>query len=134
MSELMDVAGRALREALLAGRADPATLAALATRRRRPKLPLREPALTGLVHDHPRQWLARPRAPSDVLEAPLEARTRAMVASRKAFRTAEPPREAPHLCPLSGVPRLSRSLRLSPCPVRSHGETRGLGAIHAARR
>jgi transposase len=102
ISEMMGVSGRALLEALIAGRADPATMAALATRRMRTKIPLREQALTGIVHDHHRQLLARQRAPSDVLAAPIEALTRAMVASLKTLSTAEPPREAPPPLPAVG--------------------------------
>ena len=67
------VSGRAIRAALLEGRPDPATRAALATGRWRRQSPVREQALTGLVRDHHRRLLAMPGAHSDVLEAPLEA-------------------------------------------------------------
>jgi hypothetical protein len=49
-------------EALIAGRAEPATRTALVQRRRRSKIAGREPALTGIVHDHHRQSLAMPLA------------------------------------------------------------------------
>jgi transposase len=52
MSDVMGVSGRAMREALIAGRADPATRAALAPRRLRTTMPLLEQALTGVVHNH----------------------------------------------------------------------------------
>jgi transposase len=55
ISEVMGVSGRARLEALIARRATPATMAALARRRLRTKVPLLEHALTGLVHDHHRQ-------------------------------------------------------------------------------
>ena len=83
ISAMMGVSGRAMREALIAGRADPATMAALAQRRRRSTMPVLEPALTGSVHAHPRQLLARPRAHIDVRDDQIEARTRAMVPSLK---------------------------------------------------
>jgi len=41
-------------DALITGRADPQTMAALAKRRMRWKIPLLEQALTGLVRDHHR--------------------------------------------------------------------------------
>src|SRR5215475_12934436 len=57
ISDVMGVSGRAMLEALLAGRADLATMAALAQRRMRTKIPLLEQALTGIAHDHHRQLL-----------------------------------------------------------------------------
>ena len=58
ISDIMGVLGRAMLEALIAGRADPATMAALAKRRMCTKIPLLEQALTGIVHDHHRQLVA----------------------------------------------------------------------------
>ncbi len=55
IADIMGVSGRAMLEALIAGRADPATMAALAKRRMRSKIPVLEQALTGIVHDHHRQ-------------------------------------------------------------------------------
>src|SRR6185295_14042816 len=57
-TDIMGVSGRAMLEALIAGRADPATMADLAKRRMRSKIPLLEQALTGVVRDHHRQLLA----------------------------------------------------------------------------
>ncbi len=54
-SDIMGVSGRAMLDALIAGRADPQTMAALAKRRMRRKIPLLEQALTGLVRDHHRR-------------------------------------------------------------------------------
>jgi hypothetical protein len=51
----MGVSGRAMLEALIAGRAAPAALAERAQRRMRSKIPLIEHALTGVVHAHHRQ-------------------------------------------------------------------------------
>ena len=58
IADIMGVSGRAMLEALIAGRADPAAMAALAQRRMRSKIPLIEQALTGVVHNHHRQLLA----------------------------------------------------------------------------
>ena len=55
IAAILGVSGRAMLEALSAGRAAPATMAALATRRMRSTVPLLEHALTGIVHDHHRQ-------------------------------------------------------------------------------
>jgi len=68
MADIMGVSGRAMLEALIAGRADPATMAALATRRMRSKMPLIEQALTGIVHAHHRQLLAMQLAHIDFLD------------------------------------------------------------------
>jgi transposase len=54
-SDIRGVSGRAMRDALSAGRADPPTRAAGAKRRRRRQRPLRAPALTGLVRDQHRR-------------------------------------------------------------------------------
>jgi transposase len=54
-SDIRGVSGRAMLEALIAGRADPQTMAALAKRRMRRKIPLLEQALTGLMRDHHRR-------------------------------------------------------------------------------
>jgi hypothetical protein len=72
--DLMGGSGRALWAALLAGRAAPGTRAALATGRRRAKLPLVEPALTGWMRPHHRRLLAWPWAPIDFWDEPRETR------------------------------------------------------------
>src|SRR2546429_7750847 len=59
--------------ALFAAGADPATMAALAKRRRRAKIPVLEQALTGIVHDHHRQLLAMQLAHIDFLDEQIEA-------------------------------------------------------------
>src|SRR5207248_4454843 len=48
-SDVLGVSGRAMLEALITGQADPATMAALAKRRMRSKIPALEQALTGTV-------------------------------------------------------------------------------------
>jgi transposase len=72
-TDSMGGSARAILAALVEGRADPATMAELAKRRMRRKMPLLEQALTGLVRDHHRQWLALPLAPIDFLDEPIEA-------------------------------------------------------------
>jgi transposase len=51
-TDIMGVSGRVVLATLVEGRADPATMAELAKRRMRSKIPLLEQALTGLVRDH----------------------------------------------------------------------------------
>jgi transposase len=70
---MMGVSARASLAAVVEGRADPATMAELATRRMRSKIPLLEQALTGLVREPHRQWLALQLAHIDVLDEQIEA-------------------------------------------------------------
>src|ERR687887_334706 len=93
LAAMMGGSGRARLEALIAGRAAPATMAALANRRMRSKMPLLEQVLTGLVHDPPRQLLALPLAHLDVLDEQSEALTAALETSLQALSTAAPSRE-----------------------------------------
>ena len=55
IAAMMGVSGRAMLEALIAGRAAPAAMAALAKRRRRSQMPLIAHARTGVVHAPHRQ-------------------------------------------------------------------------------
>jgi transposase len=72
-SDMLGVSGRAILAVLLEGRTDPATMAELAQGRLRSTIPLLEQAWTGLVRDHQRRLLAIHLAPSDFLDAPIEA-------------------------------------------------------------
>jgi transposase len=72
-TDIMGVSGRAILQALIVGRADPATMAALAKGRLRSKLPLLEQALRGLVRDHHRRLLALQLAHIDFLAEQIEA-------------------------------------------------------------
>jgi transposase len=72
-TDIMGVSARAILAALVEGRADPATMAELAKRRMRRKIPLLEQALTGLVRDHHRQLLAMQLAHIDFLDEQIEA-------------------------------------------------------------
>jgi hypothetical protein len=67
-TDSMGVSGRAILAALIAGRADPRTMAALANGRRRTKIPLLAPALTGVMREHDRRRLALQLAPIDCLD------------------------------------------------------------------
>jgi transposase len=89
ISDIMGVSGRAMLEALIAGRADPATRAELAKRRMRSKIPLLAQALTGVVHDHHRQLLALQLAHIDFLDEQLEALNKAIEASLRALSVDE---------------------------------------------
>ncbi len=110
IADIMGVSGRAMLEALIAGRADPATMAALAKRRMRSKIPLLEQALTGIVHDHHRQLLAMQLAHIDFLDEQIEALNAAIETSLQALSTAEPSREAPPpLIAVSSAPSVAVS-------------------------
>jgi transposase len=91
----MGVSARASSAALVEGQAGPATMAELAKRRRRRKIPLLEQALTGLVRDQHRPWLARPLAHRDFLDEPLAAlsaeMTRRLAALSREASSAEAP-------------------------------------------
>jgi transposase len=71
-TDIMGVSARAILAALVEGRADPATMAELAKRRMRSKIPLLEQALTGLVRDHHRQLLALQLAHIDFLDEQID--------------------------------------------------------------
>jgi transposase len=72
-SDVLGVSGRAMLEALIAGEADPATMAALAKRRMRSKIPVLEQALTGTVRDHHRRLLTLQLGHIDFLDAQIAA-------------------------------------------------------------
>jgi transposase len=71
-SDSMGVSARAMVEALMAGRTDPATMADVARGRMRATMPELTHAFTGIVRDHHRLLLATPLAPIDVLEEQLD--------------------------------------------------------------
>jgi transposase len=72
-TDIMGGSGRAILEALIAGRADPATMAELAKGRLRSKIPVLAQALTGLTRDHHRRLLAIQLAHIDFLDEQIEA-------------------------------------------------------------
>jgi len=73
MTDVMGRSGRAMLEALITGQADPATMAALAKRRMRSKIPALEQALTGTVRDHHRRLLAMQLRHIDFLDEQIAA-------------------------------------------------------------
>jgi transposase len=72
-TDIMGVSGRAMLEALIAGRTDPATMAELAKGRLRSKIPVLAQALTGLLRDHHRRLLAIQLVHIDFLDEQIEA-------------------------------------------------------------
>ena len=97
-SDIMGVSGRAMLEALIAGKADPATMADLAKRRMRSKIPLLEQALTGVVRDHHRQLLALQLAHIDFLDEQIEALNRTIETALSALSTDELSTSPPPSC------------------------------------
>lgn len=95
ITDVLGVSGRAMLEARIAGRVDPATMAELAKRRMRSKIPLLEEALTGVVRDHHRQLLAMQLAHIDFLDEQIEALNGAIAVSLKALSVDEPSSELP---------------------------------------
>jgi transposase len=113
-SDIMGVSGRAMLEALIAGKADPATMADLAKRRMRAKIPLLEQALTGVVRDHHRQLLAMQLAHVDFLDKQIAALNTMIETALKALG----PDALPSPPPLSqasviGAPALTGSAPLT---------------------
>jgi transposase len=110
ISDILGVSGRAMLEALIAGRADPATMAELAKRRMRSKIPLLEQALTSVVQAHHRQLLAMQLAHIDFLDEQSEALNGAIETSLEILSTTEPPQEAqPPLPAVSSAPSVAVS-------------------------
>jgi transposase len=72
-TDLMGLSGRAILSAVVEGGTDPATLAAWAHGRMRSPMPRLEQALTGLVRDQHRRWLALPWAPIAFLDEQIDA-------------------------------------------------------------
>jgi transposase len=96
-SDSIGVSGRAMLDALLAGRADPATMAELACGRMRSKIPALAQALTDVVRDHHRLGLATQLAHIDFLDEHIEALRRALVERRHALAPPAPSVGSPHL-------------------------------------
>src|SRR4029434_2048971 len=88
-TDIMGVSARAILAALVEGRADPATMAELAKRRMRRKIPLLEQALTGLVRDHHRRLLAIQLAHIDFLDEQIDTLSTAIEASLAALSADE---------------------------------------------
>jgi transposase len=89
-TDSMGVSGRAILAALIAGRADPMTMAELAKGRMRTKIPLLAQALTGLRRDHDRRLLALQLAHIDCLDEPLAALSAEMTRDLTVLEPGEP--------------------------------------------
>jgi transposase len=102
IADIRGVSGRAMLEALIAGRVDPATMAELAKRRMRSKIPVLEQALTGIVHDHHRQWLAMHLAHIDFLDEQIETLNQAIEGSLRTLSGDAPSGEGRAPLPRTG--------------------------------
>jgi transposase len=93
-TDIMGVSGRAILAALIAGRADPITMAELAKGRMRTKSPLLEQALTGLMRDHYRRLLALQLAYIDFLDEQLAALSAEIAHDLAQLTPSDPPTPA----------------------------------------
>lgn len=113
-SDIMGVSGRARLEALIAGKADPATMADLAKRRMRSKIPLLAQALPGVVRDHHRPLLALQLAHVDFLDEQSAALNTTIETARRALSTdALPSQPPPPQAAASRTPSLAGSAPLT---------------------
>jgi transposase len=113
-SDILGVSGRAMLEALIVGKADPATMANLAKRRMRAKLPLLEQALTGVVRDHHRQLLAMQLAHVDFLDKQIAALNTTIETALKALSPDALPNPPPlPQASVIGAPALTGSAPLT---------------------
>jgi transposase len=103
-SDVLGVSGRAMLEALIAGQADPATMAALAKRRMRSKIPMLEQALTGTVRDHHRRLLTLQLGHIDFLDEQIEALNAAIASCITTLSQEAVAGTAPSAPPLADVP------------------------------
>ncbi len=106
-TDIMGVSARAILAALVEGRADPATMAELAKRRMRSKMPLLEQALTGLVRDHHRQLLALQLAHIDFLDEQIDTLSAEITRRLAALRGDQPSVMAPEPTSEVGHPATS---------------------------
>jgi transposase len=112
-TDIMGVSGRAILAALLAGRADPATMAELAKGRMRTKIPLLEQALTGLMRDHHRRLLALQLAHIDFLDEQIDTLNTDITRGLMALGPSEPP--APAAREAGGTP-IAPDMSTGPLP------------------
>jgi transposase len=103
-SDVLGVSGRAMLEALIAEQADPAAMAALAKRRMRSKIPVREQALTGTVRDHHRRLLTLQLGHIDFLDEQIEALNAAIASCITTLSQEAVAGTAPSAPPLADVP------------------------------
>ena len=103
-SDVLGVSGRAMLEALIAGQADPAAMAALAKRRMRSKIPVLEQALTGTMRDHHRRLLTLQLGHIDFLDEQIEALNAAIASCITTLSQEAVAGTAPSAPPLADVP------------------------------
>jgi transposase len=94
-TDIMGVSGRAMLEALIAGRADAATMAELARGRLRSKIPVLDQALTGVVREHHRRLLAIQVAHVDFLDEQIATLSEEIRHTLSALGPSAPPGSTP---------------------------------------
>jgi transposase len=104
-TDVLGVSGRRMLEAIVAGRADAATMAELAKGRLRNKLPLLQQALTGVVDAHHRFLLAQHLSHIDFLDEQIATVSDQIAQQIQAMPTLPPP-AAPTAMP-TAAPTLS---------------------------
>ena len=130
-ADVLGVSERAMLEALMAGDADPATMAGLAKRRMRSKIPVLEQALTGTVRDHHRRLLALQLGHIDFLDVQIDALSSAIARCLTALSheaVAETAFSAPVLA--DRPKQLLRSLRRNGLPVKRINRALLMGPEH----
>ena len=106
----MGVSGRAMLEALIAGRVDATTMAELARGRMRTKIPVLEQALTGVVRAHHRRLLAIQLAHVDFLDEQIATLSAEIQHVLSTLCPSEPPGSTPDGAgPTPTVPEASPS-------------------------
>lgn len=90
-TDVLGVSGRRMLDALVAGQADAATMAALAKGRLRNKLPELEKALTGIVAPHQRFLLAQQLVHIDFLDEQIETVSQQITQQLAGMPTLPPP-------------------------------------------
>jgi transposase len=134
-TDIMGVSGRAILAALIAGGADPATVAELAKGRMYTKLSLLEQALTGLIRDHHRWLLTLQLAHIDFLDEQIETLSAEITPYLTALEpvkppaptagTAQAPGKAGRAAGSDGAAPRCPLPRPSPCWIPSLGSTNG---------
>jgi hypothetical protein len=107
VTDVMGVSGRARVDALMAGRADPATRAEWARGRRRSMIPVREHARRGVGRAHHRLWLATQWAHLEFLEEQSDRRGGAIpgcLAARSREEAPAPQAGSARDAPAPGLP------------------------------
>lgn len=107
-TDIMGVSGRAILSAIVAGQADPVTMADLAKGRLRQKLPELQQALSGRIDSHQRFILAQLLAHIDFLDETLEQCSQEIAA-----RLSPVEEDLQRLCTIPGIKRKTAELILA---------------------